>query len=229
MFELLLGMLLATTTQTHQARITQPVKRRANPVRRGHEYPKVELYAVNVDERLWWRPVDDQGKTRKNSDKELTRLLRCWHNGQQHKVDSRLGRALYQVARHYPGHRVEIFSGFRPRKYCTRQHSRHLTASAIDFRIDGVKNEALIAWLRQTFHPAGVGYYPNGVHVHLDVDRGHDTYWVDAGDAPAKDDRPIAEVGDTAPADLEAAGDESVDELPRFEPTEPPSVDPALD
>jgi uncharacterized protein YcbK (DUF882 family) len=224
---LAVGILLATT---HQARILQPAKRKSAAVRRTVSYPAVELHAVNLDESIRWRPVDDKGKPRKTADAELTRFLRCWHTGQKHKVDPRLGRVLYQVARHYPGHRFEIFSGFRPRKYCTRQHSRHLTASAIDFRIDDVKNEALIAWLRETFHPAGVGYYPNGVHVHLDVDRMHDTYWIDAGDAPAKDDRLLAEVGDTAPADLESTGDEAANtDLPHLQPLDPPSVDPALD
>jgi hypothetical protein len=37
-------------------------------------------------------------------------------------------------------------------------------------------------------------------------------------------------VGDTAPADLEATGDEAANtDLPRLQPLEPPSVDPALD
>jgi hypothetical protein len=139
---------------------------------------------------------------------------------------------LYQVARHYPGHRLEVYSGFRPKKYCTREHSRHLTASAIDFHIAGVKNEALIGWLRATFHPAGVGYYPNGVHVHLDVDRVRDTYWIDAGDAPAprlpgSDGRPLSAIGDTAPEQIEATSDEPVemaaDNLP-----DPPTADPGF-
>ena len=220
---ILLVIALAT-----QARVLQPQHNRVHqkaPVRKL--YPKVELHAVNLNETIRWRPVDDKGQPRKGANAELTRFLRCWHTGRQHRVDGRLGKVLYQVARHYPGHRLEIFSGYRPKKYCTRAHSRHLTASAVDFRIDGVKNEALIAWLRSAFHPAGVGYYPNGVHVHLDVDRARDTYWIDSGDAPAADDRqePLAAIGDTAPATLDPA----VDELPTLEPMDPPAEDPAID
>jgi uncharacterized protein YcbK (DUF882 family) len=220
---LLLLIALAT-----QARVLQPQHRVHQKAQVRKLYPKVELHAVNLNETLHWRPVDDKGVPRKGANGELTRFLRCWHTGRQHKVDGRLGRVLYQVARHYPGHRLEIFSGYRPKKYCTRAHSRHLTASAIDFRIDGVKNEALISWLRATFHPAGVGYYPNGVHVHLDVDRAHDTYWIDAGDAPSRDrdQEPLAAVGDTAPATL----DPIVDELaPLPEVFDPPTEDPAID
>jgi len=211
-----------------QARILQPKRTQAPPPAR-RSYPAVDLFAVNLDESLRWRPVDDKGRPRKGADQELTRFLRCWHTGAQHRVDARLGKVLYQVARHFPGKRIEVYSGYRPKKYCTRAHSRHLTASAIDFRIPGVKNEALVDWLRATFHPAGVGYYPNGVHVHLDVDRLRDTYWIDPGDAPPPADAPIAAPRDTAPADVEGASDEAANVLPRLEPLDPPSVDPAID
>jgi len=217
-------------------------------------FPSIELHAVNLNESLQFRPYEANGKPRKSADKELTRLLRCWHTGKQHRVDARLGRVLYEVGRHYAGHRVEIFSGYRPKAYCTRAHSRHLTASAIDFRVVGVKNEALIAWLRGRFHPVGVGYYPNGVHVHLDVDRTEDAYWVDAGDAPSPNGAPkgplVALSGGgvgrpVALADFEATADEalavgvaavleaSASELPSpsapAAPSEPPSVDPGFD
>jgi uncharacterized protein YcbK (DUF882 family) len=225
---------VATAHATHvQARMLSPAKRAPSkrpPSVSKVEYPAVDLYAVNVNESLRWRPYDPQGRPRKGSSSQLARLLRCWHTGQQHAVDARLQRALYQIARHYPGHRIELFSGYRPKKYCTRVHSRHLTASAVDFHVDGVKNETLIAWLRATYHPAGVGYYPNGVHVHFDLARGHDTYWIDPGDAPSHDDRPLAEIGDTSPAAVEATADEPVDaQLPTLEPLDPPTVDPMID
>ncbi|HZS40611.1 MAG TPA: DUF882 domain-containing protein [Polyangia bacterium] len=238
------GASVQTTTKTQaatktplagktQARIRSPIKRPAQLVRHKPSYPAVELYAVNLNETLRWRPVDDRGRARKGADKELTRFLRCWHTGKQHRVDNRLGRVLYAVARHFPGKRLEIYSGYRPKAYCTREHSRHLTASAIDFHVTGVRNEKLIGWLRETFHPVGVGYYPNGVHVHLDVDRARDTYWVDAGDAPTPAGaaaRPIAEIGDTAPGAVEATADEPVEASAPIEAfaEDPPEADPGI-
>jgi uncharacterized protein YcbK (DUF882 family) len=218
------------TAPKAQARIRSPLKR---PPQASHKpsYPAVELYAVNLHETLRWRPVDDRGRPRKGADKELTRFLRCWHTGKQHRVDNRLGKVLYAVARHFPGHRLEVYSGFRPKAFCTRDHSRHLTASAIDFHIPGVRNEKLIGWLRETFHPVGVGYYPNGVHVHLDVDRLRDTYWVDAGDAPAPEAaRPMVEIGDTAPGSIEATSDEPVEASAPAEAItdDPPEADPGI-
>jgi uncharacterized protein YcbK (DUF882 family) len=216
-----------------QARIRSPIKRPAQALGHKPSYPAVELFAVNLHETLKWRPVDDRGRPRKGADKELTRFLRCWHTGKQRRVDNRLGRVLYAVARHFPGKRLEVYSGYRPKAFCTRERSRHLTASAIDFHVAGVRNEKLIGWLRETFHPVGVGYYPNGVHVHLDVDRMRDTYWVDAGDAPTPGGspaRPIAEIGDTAPGAVEATADEPVEAAAPAEifDADPPEADPGI-
>jgi uncharacterized protein YcbK (DUF882 family) len=171
-------------------------------------FPAVALYGPNLNESLRFRPYDERGRPRAAALGELTRFLRCWHTGKQRRVDARLMRALYTVGRHFAGHRLEIYSGYRPRRFCTRAHSRHLTASAVDFRVDGVANEALVQWLRATFHPSGVGYYPNGVHVHLDLDRARDTYWVDAGDdAREPPSSGEAEVAMPLPAAPEAVSD----------------------
>jgi uncharacterized protein YcbK (DUF882 family) len=220
-----------------QARVRTPLKRpaaAAKAPRAKPSWPAVELHAVNLRETLHFRPYDVAGRLRKAASSELTRIMRCWHTGKQHKVDPRLGRVLYQVARHYAGHKIEIYSGFRPRAYCTREHSRHLTASAIDFHVEGVRNETVVEWLRGNFHPVGVGYYPNGVHVHLDVDRMHDAYWVDAGDAPTPaDQRPALVAVGTGADGVEATGDEPVEVPAPAEPAaaelfEPPSVDPGI-
>jgi uncharacterized protein YcbK (DUF882 family) len=231
-----------------QARLLHPQKRSvAPPPLRRPSFPPVEIFAVNLNETLRYRPFDEHGRARKPAERQLTRLLRCWHTGKQRRVDPRLGRVLYEVARHYPERRLEIFSGYRPPAYCTRAHSRHLSASAIDFRVAGVSNEALVKWLRGTFHPVGVGYYPNGVHVHLDVDRTVDTYWVDAGDGPGIGGPTVAlgDPGLDAPADepraasdeaAEATADEPIGaEAPVPRPSDPPESydppdgDPALD
>ena len=152
--------------------------------RRPHRpsYPPIQLYNANTNEHLSYRPFDDHGRPRLAATRALRHLLRCRQTGKEHRVDPRLQRALYKIGRHYTGRRIEIYSGYRPRAYCNLRHSRHLTASALDFHVSGVPNEELIMWLRHTFHPSGVGYYPNGVHVHFDLDRTHDTYWVDRGD-----------------------------------------------
>src|SRR5215467_1229175 len=94
---------LALSAGAHmQPRLRTPIKRPATKVAR-QKFPAVELAAVNLNETLRWRPFDDAGRARKAAAGELTRILRCWHTGRTHKVDPRLGRVLYQVARHFPG------------------------------------------------------------------------------------------------------------------------------
>lgn len=177
-------------------------------------YPAVALFAAHVNETLAYRPHDEKGRARRDAPRELQRLLRCRQTGQQHKVAPQLAEALYEIGRHYPGHRLEIYSGYRPRAYCTRTHSRHMTGSAVDFHVEGVRNEELIAYLRKTFHPSGVGYYPNGVHVHLDLDRTADTYWVDdgrprqlPGDTPSFDHEALSALPPVDQADSDGDGD----------------------
>lgn len=207
MLALLLSALLLSTAHAVPRRPRRP------------SYPAIPLYNANTDEHLAYRPFDERGRPRKAAIRALTHLLRCRQTGKEHRIDPRLARALYRIGRHYAGRRIEIYSGYRPRAYCNLRHSRHLTASAIDFHVDGVPNEELIMWLRHSFHPAGVGYYPNGVHVHFDLDRGHDTYWVDRGD-----DRTATA---TATAAAPAGVTDADGRLPPA-PLDPPMDDPAF-
>lgn len=209
--------------------------------------PAVPLFGAHVGEALAFQPRDERGRAKPAAAKQLERLLRCRHTGRRHRLHPRLGDALYQIGRHFPGHRVSIYSGYRPRAFCNRAHSRHMTGSAVDFHVEGISNEALVAYLRKTFHPAGVGYYPHGVHVHLDLERSVDTYWVDPG-PPAND--PVipspAVAGPVAlpqapvelPAPRETAPAPELGALPaEAEPDtvaapalpEPPAEDPALE
>jgi uncharacterized protein YcbK (DUF882 family) len=151
-------------------------------VARTASYGPVDLYAPGSNERLLFRPFDGKGRPRKDAPRELSHFLRCAHTGQEHAVDQRLVPVLYRVGRHF-GKQVVIFSGYRPWALRTRAHSRHLTAAAIDFNIPGVRSQDLVRFLRGAFHPLalGIGYYPDGAHVHLDVDRRYDAYWVTTG------------------------------------------------
>ena len=66
--------------------------------------------------------------------------------------------------------------------------------------------------------------------MHLDVDRTHDTYWVDPGETPAAGGAPLVALGDTAPDAIEAGADEATAGEEAVEgPTEPPLDDPAID
>ncbi len=84
------------------------------------------------------------------------------------RIDPRLVERLELVVDHFrtdggPAH-VLLVSGYRPRS----AHSYHQLGRALDFRLDGVTNEALVAFCK-TLPDTGCGYYPNSSFVHMDV------------------------------------------------------------
>lgn len=104
------------------------------------------------------------------------------------RVDPRLVERLELIVDHFSkdgrGARVEVVSGYRPKS----TGSYHSTGRALDFKLDGVKNEDVVAFCK-TLPDTGCGYYPNSLFVHVDVRErgaGH-VSWIDAshpGEAP---------------------------------------------
>jgi uncharacterized protein DUF882 len=104
------------------------------------------------------------------------------------RIDARLVERLEQAVEHFrkPGQpaKVSIVSGYRPRS----AGSFHQSGRALDLRIEGVTNEALVAFCK-TLPDTGCGYYPNSLFVHMDVrdhGAGH-VSWIDVskpGEAP---------------------------------------------
>jgi len=92
-------------------------------------------------------------------------------------MDARLVERLKIVSDHFKGRGMHIVSGYRPNSV----GSFHATAQALDFRVDGVRNEDLVAFCK-TMNDTGCGYYPNSSFVHMDVrapGTGH-VAWIDA-------------------------------------------------
>jgi uncharacterized protein YcbK (DUF882 family) len=139
----------------------------------------VELYSVNSRESLLLRLRDDRGRPLKGVQKRFDHFLRCHHTNVQHPMSPRLVRVLYQVGRHFPGHRVEVVSGYRHPSVAKNPHSPHMQGLACDFRVPGVRNADLRDYLRRDFQKVGVGYYPNSSFVHLDVRKDKSAFWID--------------------------------------------------
>jgi hypothetical protein len=99
-------------------------------------------------------------------------------------ADPGLLTRLQAFADRYRGKRIVVVSGYRPASV----GSYHKDARAIDLRVEGVRNEELVAFCRG-LRDTGCGYYPNSSFVHVDVrpaGTGH-VYWIDAsgpGEAP---------------------------------------------
>jgi hypothetical protein len=97
------------------------------------------------------------------------------------RVDPRLVERLQSMVDHFAragaANKVFVVSGYRPMS----AGSFHATGRALDFRIDGVKNEELVAYCK-TLEDTGCGYYPNSSFVHVDVRDGGTGHvsWIDA-------------------------------------------------
>ena len=57
----------------------------------------------------------------------------------QHAMNPRLVRLLYQTGRHWPGHRLEVVSGYRSPNVAKNPRSPHMKGLACDFRVEGVR------------------------------------------------------------------------------------------
>jgi hypothetical protein len=117
---------------------------------------------------------------------------------------------LQHVVDHFHAKKITVVSGYRP----SSLGSFHQSARAVDFHIEGVKNEDLVAFCR-TLPDTGCGYYPNSSFVHLDARAprtGH-VYWIDSS-GPGETARYVA----TWPP-KDAASKPS--EIPRPDPAAP--------
>lgn len=125
------------------------------------------------------------------------------------RIDPGMVSRLQSIANHFPGKTITLVSGYRP----SSKGSPHQAARAMDIRIDGVTNEALVAYCK-TLQDTGCGYYPNSYFVHVDVrpaGAGH-VYWIDTsgpGEKPVYVKQwPLPEKA--KPADMVKGGDTKV-------------------
>jgi hypothetical protein len=110
-----------------------------------------------------------------------------------HRIDERLALRIQALADHFakagtPPVKLDVVSGYRP----TSVGSMHSTGRAIDFRLEGAKNEDVVAFCK-TLTDTGCGFYPNSSFVHMDVrdaGAGH-VSWIDAS-GPGESPRYVA-------------------------------------
>ena len=90
----------------------------------------------------------------------------------------------FAKARRVKQAKIHLVSGYRP----SSKGSYHASGRALDLRLEGVTNEALVAFCK-TLPDTGCGYYPNSSFIHVDVRKpgtGH-VAWIDAsgpGESP---------------------------------------------
>jgi uncharacterized protein YcbK (DUF882 family) len=160
------------------------------PEPRGH-FENDVVHAERLGEEFRIRMKDAHGHIPPSALAAFERMMR--QGNATHPIDPRLVALVGIVSSHFGGKTIEVVSGYRaytPTQYTP--HSNHNLGRALDFRVQGVSNEALRDFCR-TLRSAGCGYYPNSSFVHLDV-RETKTYWIDWSHPgePPKYDKPDA-------------------------------------
>ena len=174
-----------------------PDKRKVSPAPskpRIEPYPPMSIYHLNLREYASIRVYDENGFLRPQAISEFNHINRCVGTGVVLQMEWRLLVELYQAWLAFGMPSVTIFSGCRQAPHA--KQSRHNFGQAIDFTFDGVRNRELITWLlahrEKSHHGMGVGYYPNGYHVHMDV-RDRHSFWVDLNQPGARGSMMVAD------------------------------------
>ncbi len=204
--------LCLTPTDGWAARSVRPAKKTAP------RNPAIDLFQINRREAFRLRLVDGQGKPIRGLAKRVDRFFRCHHTNQQHRIDPRLVRLIYQTGRSFPGRRIEVISGYRHPSVARNPKSPHMLGLACDLRVVGIKNTDLRDYFRKRFSHVGIGYYPNSSFVHLDVRKTKTVLWVDySGPGEAANYSP------TPPKDVKTGPE---DTAPPPDPGPPPPATP---
>jgi uncharacterized protein YcbK (DUF882 family) len=169
----------------------------------------VSLYRLASAERRRIRLLDPQGRVPPTALRQLRELLKPRGSKSTKQPNGRLVRLLARVSDYFGGREIHIISGYRKPGGYTRNTSRHVAGEAIDFRIPGVPLEDLRDYCAK-LGKVGIGLYPRGQFVHLDV-RKADAHWTDwsgPGEAPRLAPPPLpgeadAEESGTAQAALD--------------------------
>jgi uncharacterized protein YcbK (DUF882 family) len=108
---------------------------------------------------------------------EASHVLRCRRTEAVKPIDPQLLMLLSHVEDHFGGKPLEIVSGYRNQR---KQTSNHFKGTATDIRIAGVSPKKLREFA-ETLDGGGmgIGLYPRGGFVHLDVRPPPSYRWVD--------------------------------------------------
>lgn len=138
----------------------------------------LHLFAVNFNEEITVELYDRAGRLRPEALEALNHFWRCRRTGTEKPINPRLFEILAMISDHFGGRRIELISGFRNQEHTT---SFHFHGSASDIRIPGVSDRALQKYAESLDRGGmGIGIYPRGGFVHVDVRTNEPSYrWTD--------------------------------------------------
>jgi uncharacterized protein YcbK (DUF882 family) len=141
----------------------------------------VTVENVNTDEKSTFH-VGRDGQVSPDQVAAVNTFFRCRRTGREKAMAPGVLALLAEVAQHWPGHTIEVVSGFRAPPFGA-PHSKHFAGHAIDLRVRGVRSTLVRDFIWRDHHGVGVGHYPSENFVHLDARPGEaDMAWTGQGE-----------------------------------------------
>lgn len=110
---------------------------------------------------------NDDGSYNIESLRTLDHVLRCRRTDAEKPIEPRLFTILSHIYDHFDGKTIELVSGYRNQR---KQTSNHFKGTASDIRIAGVSPKKIEAFAETLdMGGMGIGIYPRGGFVHIDV------------------------------------------------------------
>jgi uncharacterized protein YcbK (DUF882 family) len=137
----------------------------------------VELRMLGLEEGVKVNIYNEDGSYNIDSLRALDHILRCRRTDDEKPIEPRLFTILSHVYDHFGGKPIDVVSGYRNQR---KKTSNHYKGTATDIRIGGVTPKKLEAFAETNDTGGlGIGIYPRGLFVHLDVRPLPSYRWVD--------------------------------------------------
>ena len=157
-------------------RVVPDEQLRVDPLPRPSGY-LVVTSANNPGEKASVNIYNPDGSYNLDALDELNHVLRCRRTDDEKDIDPQLLVMLSHVYDHFGGRPLEIVSGYRNQR---KQTSNHFKGRASDIRITGVSIKKIEAFAETLDRGGmGIGIYPIGQFVHIDVRSPPSYRWTD--------------------------------------------------
>ena len=137
----------------------------------------LELRMLGLDESVKVNIYNEDGSYNIESLRTLDHVLRCRRTDAEKPIEPRLFTILSHVYDHFGGKAIDIVSGYRNQRKTT---SNHYKGTATDIRIEGVTPKKIRSFAESLDTGGlGIGLYPRGQFVHIDVRPLPSYRWID--------------------------------------------------
>ena len=137
----------------------------------------LELRMNGLDESVKVNIYNADGSYNVESLRSLDHVLRCRRTDDEKPIEPRLFTILSHVYDHFGSKTIDIVSGYRNQRKTT---SNHYKGTATDIRIEGVTPKRIRAFAESIDTGGlGIGLYPRGQFVHIDVRPLPSYRWID--------------------------------------------------